>query len=231
MISNSTFVLCRVPTHHSVTEDVIPRLRDAILKGHFGPGERLRESLLAQSMGVSRGPIREAFRQLEREGLVVMRPQRGACVARLSRTDLDEVYSLRLALERLAIQEAVQHIDPEQLGEMQSMVDLMKNEAVQGVIEQEAAEIDMRFHEILFKATKHQRLFECWTNLKPQIHIFLLSRSIVTVDFQEAIVNGHQAIVHALAARDEKTAIALIEDHIQTSYKRIVSIYESTHSP
>lgn len=72
MISNPSFVLSPVPIHHSLTEDVIPRLREAILKGHFGPGERLRENLLAQSMGVSRGPIREALRQLEREGLVVL---------------------------------------------------------------------------------------------------------------------------------------------------------------
>lgn len=230
MVSNSSFVLSPVPTHRSLTEDVIPRLREAILNGHFGPGERLRENLLAQSMQVSRGPVREALRQLEREGLVVMQPQRGACVARLSRTDLDEVYSLRLALERLAVQEAVRHIEPPLLAELQAVVDLMNNKAVNGVTEQEAAEIDMRFHEILYKASKHQRLFECWTNLKPQIHIFLLSRTVVSLDFQEAIVRGHQDIVHALAARDEKIAVALIEDHIQTSYKRIVSIYEAAHN-
>src|SRR3954451_14400347 len=90
----------------SLADDVVDRLRDAIFHGSFKPGEALREEQLAAMLDVSRGPVREALVQLEREGLVLVRRHRGATVARLSRGDLEEVYSLRLALERLAIQRA-----------------------------------------------------------------------------------------------------------------------------
>src|SRR5215468_8309890 len=91
----------------SLADDVVDRLRDAIFHGSFKPGEPLREEQLAASLDVSRGPVREALVQLEREGLVIVRRHRGATVARLSRLDAEEVYSLRLALERLAVQRAV----------------------------------------------------------------------------------------------------------------------------
>src|SRR5262245_8218477 len=93
----------------SLADDVVERLRDAIFHGSFKPGEPLREEQLAAMLDVSRGPVREALVQLEREGLVLVRRHRGATVARLSRGDLEEVYSLRLALERLAMQRAAHY--------------------------------------------------------------------------------------------------------------------------
>src|SRR6185503_14103153 len=92
-----------------LADSIRGRLRDAILTGGFAPGEHLREVEIAAKYDVSRGPVREALLQLEREGLVLLRRNRGAVVARLSRADLDEVYSLRLALERLAVVEAARH--------------------------------------------------------------------------------------------------------------------------
>ena len=92
--------LLALPASRALGVDIATRLRAAILEGHFGPGEQLREEALARAMGVSRGPIREAFMQLEREGLILIRRNRGAFVAQLSREDLDEVYTLRVAIER-----------------------------------------------------------------------------------------------------------------------------------
>ena len=85
-----------------LSDEVVDRLREAILRGLFAPGDRLREEQLAEALGVSRGPIRNALLQLEREGMVMRRRNRGAIVARLSRVDLEEVYSLRLAIEPVA---------------------------------------------------------------------------------------------------------------------------------
>src|SRR5215212_5618908 len=93
----------------SLADDVVDRLRDAIFHGSYKPGEPLREEQLAAMLDVSRGPVREALVQLEREGLVIVRRHRGATVARLSRADLEEVYSLRLAIERLAMQRAARY--------------------------------------------------------------------------------------------------------------------------
>src|SRR5215210_2156420 len=111
-----------MPESRSLAVDIAERLRAAILDGHFGPGERLREEALARSMGVSRGPIREALVRLEREGLLVIRRNRGAVVAQLSREDLEEVYTLRVAIERLAVQRAVLYADDSQIAEMQAVV-------------------------------------------------------------------------------------------------------------
>src|SRR6478752_4464093 len=102
MSSESLQSVLALPASRGLSVDIATRLRAAIFAGHFGPGERLREEALAKAMGVSRGPIREAFTQLEREGLVVIQRNRGTFVARLKREDAEELYSLRLVLERLA---------------------------------------------------------------------------------------------------------------------------------
>src|ERR1700694_4324682 len=91
----------------SLAHSIRSRLREAILRGDFASGAHLREVEIAERYQVSRGPVREALAQLEQEGLVILRRNRGAVVARLSRTDLEEVYSLRLALERVATARAV----------------------------------------------------------------------------------------------------------------------------
>src|ERR1700712_576510 len=135
------------PLNRGLAADIALRLRTAILHGYFGPGERLREEALAKSMGVSRGPIREAFTQLEREGLVVIQRNRGTFVARLKREDAEELYSLRLVLEHLAVARAIQHATPEQFAAMQQIVDTMDTYTARGITEQEAAELDVQFHE------------------------------------------------------------------------------------
>ena len=100
-----------LPINRGLGVDIAERLRDAILSGLFGPGERLPEEQLARAMGVSRGPVREALVKLERDGLIVIRRNRGAFVAQLSREDLDEVYSLRVAIDRLAVERCVENAD------------------------------------------------------------------------------------------------------------------------
>src|SRR3990172_9229267 len=125
----------------ALSDDVGVRLREGISSGQLSPGKRLSEKLLAEMMGVSRGPIREALTRLEREGLVVKQPNKGAFVARLSREDLDEVYSLRLALERLAVQQAIRNAEPKHLADMQAIVDVMALDVIRGTTEKAAAEL------------------------------------------------------------------------------------------
>src|SRR5947209_3109497 len=146
------------PSRRSLAENVADRIREAIYNGQLAPNERLREETLADFLRVSRGPIREALSQLEREGLVIKEPNRGATVARLSREDLREVYSLRLALEQLALQEAIQHAETRHLDEMQQVIDETHAAMVNGTSVQEAARLDVAFHEIIYRASGHKRL-------------------------------------------------------------------------
>jgi DNA-binding GntR family transcriptional regulator len=214
--------LLALPESRSLAVGIASRLRAAILGGHFGPGERLREEVLARSMGVSRGPVREALARLEREGLVVIRHNRGAFVGQLSREDLEEVHTLRVVLERLAVQRTALLGDAALFAEMQTVVDEMASLADRGITEQEAAELDVRFHDLIYRGSAHRRLQECWANLSPQVHIVLLSRNVAHEDFRDYLVGSHQAILDALRERDEPRALAILDDHLRGSYERVV---------
>lgn len=212
-----------LPENQALAVSIASRLRDAILAGYFGPGEQLREEPLARSMGVSRGPVREALLRLEREGLVVVRRNRGAFVAQLSSQDLEEVYTLRVAIERLAVQRVARLATEAQLDELQAVVDTMAAHDARGVTEQEAADLDLRFHDLVYLASQHRRLNESWGNLRPQVHILLLNRNVAREDFREFLVRGHQWIVDALRGRDEERAVATVEDHLRGSYERVAA--------
>lgn len=215
------------PVKRSLSEEVVVRLREAIINGRIAAGDRLREESLAASMSVSRGPVREALQRLEREGLVIVHPNRGATVARLSREDVDEVHSLRLALERLAVVEAIRHATGENLATMAAIIDEMIVSSAVDISGQLAAELDTRFHQALVEASGHRRLIRSWHDLQPQIHIFLLSRTVANADFREHLVNSHTNILNAIRDRDESRAIAVIEDHIRGAYSRVKDSYPS----
>ena len=214
--------LLSLPENRALAVDIAVRLRTAILAGHFGPGERLGEELLARSLGVSRGPVREALIRLEREGLVLIRRNRGAVVARLSREDLDEVHSLRSTIERLAVRRAVAFADDAALAAMQAVIDAMADAARRGITEQEAAELDVRFHDLIYQSAQHRRLHDCWSTLRPQIHIYLLNRNVADDDFREHLVKSHRWILDAIRDRDEERAVAILDDHLRGSYERVV---------
>jgi DNA-binding GntR family transcriptional regulator len=213
------------PIKRSLSDEVVTSLREAILTGKLEPGARMREELLASSMKVSRGPVREAIQQLEREGLVIMYPRRGAVVARLSREDLEEVYSLRRVLERLAVQEAIRKANDQHLAAMQSVVDEMARFVEQGVTEQQAAELDTRFHQTLVEAAQHKRLLRSWMELRSQIHLLLLSRT-VDKDFREHLVKSHAGILSTIRDRDEARALEFVEDHLKGAYERVLKSYK-----
>lgn len=223
--------LLSAPLRASLGDEIAQRLRIAILNGKFGPGERLREEQLALTLGVSRGPIREALSQLEHEGLVVIRPNRGAFVARLSREDVDEVYSLRLAIERLALQRALVNAETQHLVAMQTTLDMMAIFIQRGITEQEAAELDVQFHDLIYKASGHHRLYECWANLRPQIHILLLSRNVADSNFRNVTITGHQAILDAIRNRDERLAMSVLEEHLHDAYERVIKSYGAQALP
>jgi DNA-binding GntR family transcriptional regulator len=216
------------PFNRGLATDIVSRLRTAIMHGYLGPGERLREDALAKMLGVSRGPVREAFAQLEREGLVVIQRNRGTTVARLTRADVEEIYSLRVVIERLAVQQAILSATARQFDEMQQVVDTMTAYTARGITVPEAAELDIQFHELLYSASGHRRLYACWGNLRRQIHILLLSRNVANADYQFITDSAHQVILDALRDRDEPRGLTLIEDHLRGSYERVIGSMHAT---
>jgi DNA-binding GntR family transcriptional regulator len=213
------------PKKQSLADEVAERLRTAILSGQLAPEEHLREATLSEMMGVSRGPIREALNRLEREGLVVVSRTGRTTVARLSLQDLDEVFSLRRALERLATEYACVRATAEDIAELQDVVDAMAVALARGISEKEGAELDLSFHDIVYQASRHQRLLDFWTTLRSQIYVIMLSRNVASADFKDAVVHGHQSILDAIKARDRDRALDLIEQHMAVAYNLVSKSY------
>jgi DNA-binding GntR family transcriptional regulator len=223
---SSELTALTLPPKHTLTEDVTEQLRDAIFRGHFMPGQRLSEEQLARSLGVSRGPIREAFVRLEREGLIFSQANRRSVVTRLSRRDLEEVYTIRLALERLAVQYAVHYAQASDFAAMEANTQLLEEAITRGITEQEAARLDIGFHDLIYRAARHQHALDAWLNIRSQVYLFLLSRNLANPDFRErVIIRGHSDILDALIKHDEKRALRSIEEHMRSAYLYIVPNY------
>ena len=214
-----------LPAKATLADDVVERVRNAILSGQLAPEARLSEAMLGDLMGVSRGPVREALARLEREGLIVVGRTGRASVARLSREDLDEVFSLRRTLERLAVEYACKRATPQDVDALQAVVDIMAATIDQGINEKEAAELDLRFHDVIYQASRHQRLINTWATLRPQVYVIMLSRNVASADFQNVAVNGHQGIVDVIRTGDTQLALEAIEQHMLVAYELVIRSY------
>lgn len=206
--------------------DVTDRLREAILQGYFSPGDHLREIDLSETLQVSRGPVREALVNLEREGLVEISQNRGAFVTKLSELDLERVYSLRLALEGVLARWAVRFATEEDLAGAEAVLREFARALKKKITEHDAARYDMRFHDLLYQASGHPRLYAAWAGLRSQNYLFLLSRNIADPDWRESMVGGHMAIVDAIRARDADRAAECMTTHVEAGYSRVRRIFD-----
>ncbi len=191
---------------------VFNTLRNAILTGELEPGERLMEIKLADKLGVSRTPIREAIRKLELEGLVVNTPRKGAEVANISSEDLRDVLEVRRSLEILAINLACDKITEDELTALyENMESFKKSIATDAATE--VASTDVGFHDIIYKATGNQRLIQILGNLREQMYRYRLEY-IKDHDTWNRLISEHEAIYNAIKLRDKESAINAVLTHI-----------------
>lgn len=207
----------------SLSEDVVDLLRAALVRGAFVPGQHLNEAGLAEKFGVSRGPIREAFVELEREGLLTLERHRGARVTILSRADIDEIYELRNALEHLAVERAVRFATAADFAAMAQVVEGISR-AVKVEDLHEVVALDVRFHDLIYVAAHHSRLYMSWSNLRPQIETFLHSRSTDTHDYLDKAEREHAELLTVLRSKSKRNATRLIDSHIRSAYDRLSQI-------
>lgn len=193
-----------------LSDEVADRIRDAIFNGAYELGAPLREVELSGVMGVSRGPVREALRLLEREGLVHCAWHRGSTVTTLSAEDVAELHSLRGALEELAVQRVIEHASEDDLASIEKTADMLERAAD----EYEMVRLDIAFHDAVFAAARHLRLQEAWEAIRSQVHLFLLTRiGRSTEGYLGRIPHEHRELVTALRARDTKVASELFAEH------------------
>ncbi|WP_333645559.1 GntR family transcriptional regulator [Lacrimispora sp.] len=191
---------------------VFNTLRQAILKGELAPGERLMEIQLADRLGVSRTPIREAIRKLELEGLVLMIPRKGAEVARISEKSLRDVLEVRRSLEELAIELACQRMDEEAVEELEKKQEEFRNAVLKGNA-MEIAETDEAYHDVIFKGTCNDRLVQMINNLREQMYRYRLEY-IKDKDKRQALVAEHENILEAVRRGRVMDAKEAMREHI-----------------
>lgn len=209
-------------------EVVFNTLRDAILKGELDPGEHLMEVQLANRLGVSRTPIREAIRQLETEGLVVMTPRKGAVVAEITQKDLTDVLEVRKTLEELAVELACNKITKDEIQQLRDcddrFCDALKNNELTVI-----ADIDEQFHDIIYEATGNKRLIQLLNNLRQQMYRYRLEY-IKDDNKWDVLKEEHKKLVRAIEEKDIDTAKAVMGSHIdnqeQTISARIKKVSE-----
>lgn len=191
---------------------VFQTLRQAILRGELKPGERLMEIHLAQKLGVSRTPVREAIRKLELEGLVLMIPRKGAVVAEITVTDLEDVLEVRMALEELAVKLACRKITEEQLNAMRQREEIFRK-SLYGDDVAACAQADMEFHDAIYAATGNSRLVQILNNLREQMYRYRLEY-IKDEEKRQILLAEHRKIYRALCSRHVEEAKQAMREHI-----------------
>ena len=177
------------------------------------------EIQLAQKLGVSRTPVREALRKLELEGLVIMIPRRGAIVADITVQDLNDVLEVREALEELAVRKACDCATDEQMKALkQASGDFKKyaeNDDLLGCVE-----ADMQFHEIIYAATNNRRLQQMLLNLREQMYRYRMEY-MKDKRMYKQLVEEHDAIRKAIKKKDKEKAGAAMRSHIRNQQEAI----------
>ena len=199
---------------------VFNTLREAILCGKLSPGERLMEIKLAELLGVSRTPVREAIRKLELEGLVVMTPRKGAQVAKITKEDLVDVLEVRKVLESLAVELACELITSEDINNLRTNLEEFKVAIANGDLTQMAKK-DESFHDIIYSITGNKRLVQILNNLREQMYRYRLEY-IKEESKRHSLITEHIEFINALERRDKLAAKNAVSTHIYNQKQTIL---------
>lgn len=198
---------------------VFNTLRQAILRGDLKPGERLMEISLANKLGVSRTPVREAIRKLELEGLVLMIPRRGAEVAQITEKSLRDVLEVRRALEELAVQLACERMTKQALEELNQAAKAF--EKILGDSDITAvAEADVAFHDVIYMATGNQRLISLLNNLREQMYRYRVEY-LKRREWHAQLLSEHQEIIDAITNKEVGRAVEVTCRHIDNQVEAV----------
>ena len=202
-------------------EVVFHTLRKAIIQGELQPGERLMEVTLANKLGVSRTPIREAIRELATDGLlVVMVPRKGAEVAKITVKDLKDALEVRMTIDSLSVKLACERIDEEEKVEIRQACVAFR-EAVKSKDVKAIVEGDERFHNTIYRASKNQKLITIAMNLREQVYRYRFEY-VKDFSYHENLIREHDQITEAILAGDVETAQKIMKEHIYNQEQIVI---------
>lgn len=209
----------------SLTDEIADIIRERILKGEYNIGEKIKENQIATELRVSRTPIREAFKQLENEGLIDYIPNRGCFAKGFTKQDIEDIYAVRKALEVLAVEWAVSRITLEEINKLQDQSDLMEF-YTNRKDSKKVSEINTDFHDIIYNATGSRFMAQVLRSYKEYIE---QTRKALYNDQSclEEIFQEHRTILEAIKARDVVRAKEAMARHLDGSKRRATFIYNA----
>lgn len=217
IVNNQQF-LVPLPRHaRSLRHLVVKALRDAIVSGELQPGARLVEEEISQQLAISRGPVREALRQLEQEGLVASFPYRGCEVLGVSEEEVHQVLiPIRLTLERYSFPRAMRQMTEADLEALENALGEMERGAAAGDLKK-VVETDIRFHEIVLERSGQPHTLQIWLTIEPRIRAYFHRHG----RYQELrqIVRDHRELFEALRDRKEERLLGLLDQHIDVAWR------------
>jgi DNA-binding GntR family transcriptional regulator len=221
-----------VPVHETpLAEQAATQIRDAILGGRYLPGARLVERRLATELGISHIPVREALARLSEEGLVERLPRRGARVAGLTRTELDELTSLRIVLEQFVVVRVQDHLSSRAEKELRALVDAMVKAASRGDAAQ-VFDLDRAFHARLWELTEHSVLIDVLSQLRSRLDVLLREATVRRPPSElKAHASAHARLLRAIVSRNPERAKAEMVAHIEDAAKRLGPLLPAAGAP
>lgn len=195
----------------------------ALLKGEYAPDEHLAEAQLARELNVSRAPVREALRLLESRGLVISKPRRGFFVRQMTSKDLDDIYGLRIGIERHVIRELATRFTPEMLASLNRQIDKMREVALIESPELQVEE-DLKFHRMLCVFCDNKRLLRVFDELTHELRFSLFMIGDLYADPVQ-LAETHIPIIEALVSADPNLCQEAIEYHIGVARTHVVQMF------
>jgi DNA-binding GntR family transcriptional regulator len=213
--------------HRQLRDQVVKRLRNAILEGELKPGEWLRQERIAKELGVSSMPVREALKQLAAEGVVEHIPYRGTRVTQFSSEDVEDLYANRSHLESLAVKAAAENITPDELAELRALHAQIRDQSASIKIS-EYARLNRRFHRVIYRASRRDYLVRALDQIWSAFPTIMMSYFAQTT--AETLAEGmdkdlkdHAAIIVALESGDGEEAERLIQQHIEENREELLA--------
>jgi DNA-binding GntR family transcriptional regulator len=207
-----------------LAEEAADRIREAIFEGRFSPGAALREVELAGELDVSRGSVREGLAMLEGEGLVRSEWHRGTRVIDLTVADIDEVYSVRAALEQLACRGAAEYASDDVHDRLDHIVETMAKENDAKAAGPRLLALDIDFHDQVYLAAGNSRLLHAWQALRSQVYLFQLARiRLGDKDYRTRLVEEHWVLARMIRNREIAAIAKIAEDHVNSARLALIT--------
>jgi DNA-binding GntR family transcriptional regulator len=209
----------------TLRETVTSTIRQLILEGELVPGEQVNQAQIAEQLGISRGPVREALSQLEEEGLIRNVPYKGTFVTEITGEYIEELYSFRRVLETFAVRRATERSCDDDFKQLHAIIAGMHTAADAGQVI-ELGKLDIQYHYTIVNCARHSLLMKTWHGIELGVRRCLTLRHRIYRNPHD-IIGTHPDILEAMEARDQERASALLDAHIQEAGELLLESWQA----